>query len=237
MNTKSTLRVAVAIVSLSCALNAYADLLADPLGPLPKDVSRAAKASVASATSPASAPVAKPAPAPAPAPVPVPAPAVTQAPTAAAVASMTPPPASPAPAPTSPSTNSAAHERPVFTNANRETFRELDQWRTQNALLAEMVKSAEMKAKLGNQGTGAGQNGSSVSSVAPYQVLSVDGVDDDLMALVTLASGTTFKARTGLSIPGLGKVMSIARDDVLVMTKTGPRHLDFAPKTSFAGMR
>ncbi|AVA38349.1 hypothetical protein [Cupriavidus metallidurans] len=233
MNTKSTLRVALAIVSLSCALNAYADLLADPLGPLPKDVSRAAKASVASAT----APVAKtaPAPAPTPAPVPVPAPAVTQAPTAAPVASVTPPPSS-APAPTSASTT-AVYERPVFTNANRETFRELDQWRTKNALDGEKVKNAELNAKLANQGTGAGQNGSSVPTVAPYQVLSVDGLDDDLMALVTLANGTTFKARTGLSIPGLGKVMSIARDDVLVMTKTGPRHLDFAPKTSFAGMR
>ncbi len=133
------------------------------------------------------------------------------------------------------STNPATHERPVFTNANRETFRELDQWRTQNALLAEMVKNSEMKAKLGNQGASAGQSTANAATSTAFQVLSVEGVDNDLTALVTLANGTTHKARTGFPIPGLGKVKSITRDEVIVTTKAGPRSLDFAPKGSFSG--
>ncbi len=66
MKTKSNLRGALAILSTSCILNAHADMLPDPLGPLPKDVSRAVNANVTSAASPASAPIAKPTATPAP---------------------------------------------------------------------------------------------------------------------------------------------------------------------------
>ncbi|CAN7779830.1 type IV pilus biogenesis protein PilP [Cupriavidus necator] len=125
----------------------------------------------------------------------------------------------------------------TFTNTSGQTLRDLDKWRTQNALLAEMVKAAEMSAKLSNPGTSAGPSGTTPSSSLAFQVLSVDGVDDKLTAVVTLTNGTTFKAREGLTIPGLGKVKSISRDEVLVTTKAGPRLLDFAPKGTLSGVR
>lgn len=242
MNTKSTLRVALVVLSVSCTLLARADLLPDPLGPLPKDVSRAAKANVTAAATPANTGTPNPAPAPAPPPalatalaLALAAPAASPAPfNATSVTSVTPA-AAPAQALTPPAP--ATHERLTFTNTSGQTLRDLDKWRTQNALLAEMVKAAEMSAKLSNPGTSAGPSGTTPSSSLAFQVLSVDGVDDKLTAVVTLTNGTTFKAREGLTIPGLGKVKSISRDEVIVTTKGGPRLLDFAPKGTLSGVR
>ncbi|AMR78029.1 hypothetical protein A2G96_09890 [Cupriavidus nantongensis] len=100
-----------------------------------------------------------------------------------------------------------------------------------------MVKAAEMKAKLTTPGTNAGPSGTTPSAPVAFQVLSVEGVDDELTAVVTLTNGTTFPAREGRPIPGLGKVKSIARDEVIVITKAGPRSLDFAPKGTIPGVR
>lgn len=232
MNTKSAFRAALAVLSISCAMHARADLLPDPLGPIPKDVSRAAKASVTSAAAPSNSGNAKPAPAPAVAPA---APAASPTPTKAAPVVSVAPPSAPTQVPTT--QVPATHERSTATNTSGATFRQLDELRTQNALLTEMVKGAEMKAKLSNQGTTAGTSGTVAATPPAFQVLSVDGLDDELTAVVTLPNGTTFKAREGLQIAGLGKVKSITRDQVIVTTKAGPRPLDFAPKASFPGVR
>jgi type IV pilus biogenesis protein PilP len=129
------------------------------------------------------------------------------------------------------------HERRIFTQTTSETFRQLDELRTRNAVLAELVKEAEQKAKLSTQGGGGASGSSTVNITRTVQVLAIYGLDDKLTAVVSLSNGSTMKAHEGSPIPGVGKVKSISRDEVLVATKTGIRPLDMVPVNSFPGAR
>lgn len=140
----------------------------------------------------------------------------------------------------------AASERPIYSQTTGATFRQLDQLRTQNALLAEKVKAAELQAKLSNQGNGningIGAGVSAVSAASTFgqrevQILSIYGLDDKLTAVVTHGNGNTFKVHEGSTIPGLGKVKSVSRDEVIVATKTGTISLEMAPISAFPGVR
>ncbi|WP_394475137.1 type IV pilus biogenesis protein PilP [Ralstonia mannitolilytica] len=131
----------------------------------------------------------------------------------------------------------ATHERRIFTQTTSETFRQLDELRTRNAVLAELVKEAEQKAKLSNQSGGTAPGSSAVNITRAVQVLAIYGLDDKLTAVVSLSNGSTMKAHEGSPIPGVGKVKSISRDEVLVATKTGIRPLDMAPVNAFPGAR
>lgn len=185
---------------------AHADQLPDPLG------------------SPDSAKVAKPAPVAAAAPV---APA-TQPATAPANA--------PTPRPLAAPAATVPTEQQIATRANVLTFRQLDELRSQNAVLAEMVKAAELKAKLAGQGASPGVANTGSASAAP-QVVSVFGLDGKLTAVLNMGNGATVKAREGINIPGVGHVKSITRDEVVVMTKQGPVTLGFLPVNAYPGVR
>lgn len=252
MNTISSLRAGLIVLCATSSLLAHADLLPDPLGTLPADVARSTKASMPNPTVPANSGNAKPTSGPASVPV-APAP-VAPPPTAPAAPAASQPMPTPAPVnaqPTSPSVSVAApkpaptqneidqapHERRIFTQTTSGTFRQLDELRTRNALLAEMVKEAEQKAKLGNQSSGGAQGGSATNTTRTIQVLAIYGLDDKLTAVVSLSNGSTMKAHEGSSIPGAGKVKSITRDEVIVATKTGSQSLDLVPVNAFPGAR
>lgn len=250
MNTISSLRAGLILLCATSSLLAHADLLPDPLSALPADVAKSTKASMPNAAAPANSGNAKPAsgPAPAAAAPAAPAPAApaapassqpipTPAPANAKPAAPSVPVAAPKPAQTQPETDQAVHERRIFTQTTSETFRQLDELRTRNALLAEMVKEADQKAKLGNQSGGGVPGGSPINSSRSIQVLAIYGLDDKLTAVVSLANGSTMKAHAGSDIPGAGRVKSISRDEVLVATKTGIRPLDMVPVNSFPGAR
>jgi type IV pilus biogenesis protein PilP len=254
MNTISSLRAGLIVLCATSSLLAHADLLPDPLGTLPADVARSTKASMPNPSVPANSGNAKPTSGPAPAaaaPAPAPAASAPVAPAAPATSQPMPAPApvnakpaassvpvaAPKPAPTQSETDQATHERRIFTQTTNETFRQLDELRTRNAVLAEMVKEAEQKAKLGNQSGGGVPGGSPVNSSRSIQVLAIYGLDDKLTAVVSLANGSTMKAHAGSDIPGAGRVKSISRDEVLVATKTGVRSLDLVPVNSFPGAR
>lgn len=131
----------------------------------------------------------------------------------------------------------ATQERRIFTQTTSETYRQLDKLRTHNAVLAEMVKEAEQTAKLSSQSGGGVPGSSSVNISRTVQVLAIYGLDDKLTAVVSLSNGSTMKAHEGSPIPGVGKVKSISRDEVIVATKTGTRSLDMVPVNAFPGAR
>lgn len=215
---------------------AQADLLADPLGPVPKEVTRGAVAAASQATAPvSSAPIKAPPAASPSASAPATAPGILQHSAPA-----------PAPAPAQPSTPQRAlapvdrlvsSESVIATQTNVVTLRQLDALRSQNAMLSEMVKAAEFKAKLNGQGSAVSQaNGSAPSSTGP-QVVSVIGTDDTLTAVINLGDGSTIKVRNGAPVPGIGKVKSISLEEVMVTTKSGPVSLPFTPRNNFPGAR
>ncbi|WP_247391895.1 type IV pilus biogenesis protein PilP [Ralstonia pseudosolanacearum] len=257
MNTIFSLRAGLILLCATSSLLAHADLLPDPLSALPADVARSTKASMPNATATANAgnakPTSGPTPAPAapaaPAPAPVASAPAAPAPLAASQPNPTPAPANAKPAaPTAPvaapkpaqaqnDMDQATHERRIFTQTTSETFRQLDELRTRNAVLAELVKEAEQKAKLSTQGSGGAPGSSTVNITRTVQVLAIYGLDDKLTAVVSLSNGSTMKAHEGSPIPGVGKVKSISRDEVLVATKTGIRPLDMVPVNAFPGAR
>lgn len=257
MNTISSLRAGLILLCATSSLLAHADLLPDPLSALPADVARSTKASMPNAAATANAGSAKPTSGPTPAPAapaaPAPAPVASApaapAPLAASQPNPTPTPANarpaapaapvaaPKPAQAQNDMDQATHERRIFTQTTSETFRQLDELRTRNAVLAELVKEAEQKAKLSTQGGGGAPGSSTVNITRTVQVLAIYGLDDKLTAVVSLSNGSTMKAHEGSPIPGVGKVKSISRDEVLVATKTGIRPLDMVPVNAFPGAR
>lgn len=101
-----------------------------------------------------------------------------------------------------------------------------------------MVAVAEMRAKLANPGAAPGSSASS-GALRPSEnrMLSVDGVDDEITAVISLVNGTTLKVREGSPIPGMGKVKSITLDRVLVSTKDGQVAIERAPVSTYPGAR
>lgn len=131
----------------------------------------------------------------------------------------------------------ASSEAVIATRTDVVTLRQLDAVRSKNALLSELVKAAEFKAKLSGQGSTASQaNGSAPNSTGP-QVVSVIGTDDKLTAVINLGDGSTVKVRDGAPVPGVGKVKSISLEEVMVTTKSGPVSLPFTPRNNFPGAR
>lgn len=126
---------------------------------------------------------------------------------------------------------------------NVALFRELDMLRSQNAILAEKVKNAELRARIDQAGksgaipganaaatpTAPGAAGFAAKGAAPVvaadlgsaQVQMVSGANANLVALVSLANGRQANARVGSTIPGVGVVQSIAVNEVLVETLVG----------------
>lgn len=122
-------------------------------------------------------------------------------------------------------------------------YRQLDELRSKNALLAESLKNVELKNKIGNVGispTGqANPNPTGVngfpSNMAPataaplsVQVQMVSASEGQYTALISLSTGGRVKARVGSKLAGLGVVKSISLDEVLLTNKTETISLPFA---------
>lgn len=253
MNKKSSLQAGLFALCASCAVLVHADQLADPLALAPAEATlpnntgmKATASAPAAGLAPATGHVASAA-----------AQSSAQAkdntkpvaPPTHAVAPGTPV----APSNTAPSTSAkpqstvdtqttrTSPERAIYSQTTSSTFLQLDHLRTQNVLLAERVKAAELTAKLANLGPGIGIVGASSPSAAAQrgvQVTGVYAVDHKFSAEVTLNNGSLAKVQEGSTIPGMGRVKSITRDAVLVATKAGTIiSLDFAPINSFPGAR
>lgn len=217
MSLKTLPYIIITLGAIS-AIAAQASELNDPLA-LPTTQTSTPKAAAAAPMAPAPKPDVPAAPAVDTAPVP---PIEKQAP-ATVQPAVTPPSMSKVsvvettgPKPTAPT----VAERPIMSQTDIPTFRDLDRLRSQNALLAEQVRNSELQAKLLQQKIGAptvdgpqGQRG--------VQYLSICGIDNQLSANIVLTNGATTMVREGSVITGLGRVKSISVDGVAVASKSG----------------
>lgn len=125
-------------------------------------------------------------------------------------------------------------------------YRQLDDLRSQNALLAESLKNVELKNKIGNVGTNAavqpnlnplgtpgqgfppGMNPAVSGQPPTAQVHMVSASEGEYTALISLPTGGHVNARVGRTISGLGVVKSISLNEVLITNKTQTTSLPFA---------
>lgn len=131
--------------------------------------------------------------------------------------------------------------------SNVALYRQLDELRSQNALLTETLKNAELKNKITNVNkTPSGQLSPS-SVIAPTspinayagsavplsaQVQMVSGSENNLTAVISLSTGGRVTARVGSNITGLGVVKSISLNEVVVASKAETIVLPFASDSS-----
>lgn len=135
------------------------------------------------------------------------------------------------------------------------TFGQLDELRSQNAMLAEAAKAAELRSKLGVGGAAAAPRSTGLAPAAAprapdarqadavpastvassAQVDMVSGVGNALIAHITLQNGNTVAARVGTSIPGIGVVRSISIHEVVVASKKRVLTIPFAVEPAAAG--
>lgn len=103
------------------------------------------------------------------------------------------------------------------------SFADLEKLRSENAMLAEQLKNAELKNKINAQGgspifSGSGSAGQSgaLSNKAPSgpKVVMIAGGEGNYRANILLASGQSFTAGNGSNVPGIGVVSAITPDTV-----------------------
>lgn len=134
-------------------------------------------------------------------------------------------------------------------NQNAGLYRQLDELRSQNAILTETLKNAKLKNDISSVGTNPiGQPGltlggpssyqgsaqSGVSAPLSAQVQMVSGSENKLTALISLSNGGRLTVRVGSNIAGVGVVKSISKDEVMVASKTQIISLPFALDASGA---
>ncbi len=113
---------------------------------------------------------------------------------------------------------------------DQSLYKQLDALRSENALLTESLKNAELNRKLNEAQLTAGQSGLNgitwPSSTA--QVLMVSGLGKKLTALISLANGGRINVSVNDKIPGLGVVQLISINEVLITAKRQIISLPFA---------
>lgn len=129
--------------------------------------------------------------------------------------------------------------KPVIhnTNPNNALYRQLDELRSQNAILTESLKNLELKNKISNLGSNpagqlalaSGSNGKTLSLSG--QVQQVSGSGNNLKAIILLSNGTRVTTQTGTHIYGLGVVKSISLNEVNITSKTQVISLPFVGDT------
>lgn len=119
------------------------------------------------------------------------------------------------------------------------TFGQLDELRSQNAMLEASIKNADLKSKLvgGKAAPGPGPSIPLSASQAPTPAMSdaaaaslastaeitmvASDADGRLVAVLALPNGRKVKARVGMDIAGLGVIKSISIDEVVAVGKKG----------------
>jgi type IV pilus biogenesis protein PilP len=214
-------KFAITIASLTSTL-AFA-ALPDPLATAPAQTAPVAQKPATLKLSPKSViPSASTIP---PAPKPAPTPEATPAPTHVPVPAQAPQTVQP-------------------TSANTLFYRQLDELRSQNAVLAERLKNAELQNKLNEAGrtplsvpalssmaaqTPQGgtnyaaqsimSNSNQSESSSSVQFIKVSGSSNNLTALLSLPNGGQLPVRIGTQVAGLGTVKSISLHEIVISGK------------------
>jgi type IV pilus biogenesis protein PilP len=112
-------------------------------------------------------------------------------------------------------------------------YRQLDELRSQNAILVEALKNKELQGKIDDlnaQGVGPskGVELKSTGEQGLPQVQMVSGSAGRLTALISLPDGGRVTARVGARVPHVGVVRSISANEVIVDGQNGTIVLPFA---------
>lgn len=131
-------------------------------------------------------------------------------------------------------------------NEKVDLYRQLDELRSQNVILTESLKNAELKNKILNTGKSPAVQTSpnpsmpmspmSFSAPATAQVQMVSGSERNITALISLPSGGRVTVKTGSIIPGLGIVKSITVNEVVVAGNSETIVVPFAGDASSGAM-
>lgn len=119
-----------------------------------------------------------------------------------------------------------------YNNSKVGNFSELDELRSQNALLTERLKRADFQNKInGANTTGVPSIGTLTSSTKPKRnkklkdiidydarIRLVSGIGTNLTATIVFSDGSKSIARIGSRIDGLGTVKSISTNEVIVIS-------------------
>ena len=125
-------------------------------------------------------------------------------------------------------------------------YQQLDELRSQNAILTESLKNAELKNKINDSGNGIivpsisssypsvpGQSrGQSSDSNTSYQVQLVSGSQGSFSAILSVPGGGRITVHVGSIVPNLGIVKSINLNDVEISAKSQTINLPFAAEST-----
>jgi type IV pilus biogenesis protein PilP len=105
------------------------------------------------------------------------------------------------------------------------TLGDLEKLRSENAMLAEQLKNAELKTKIAKEGSvpgipgtsnpNAAQNPGPANSARGPRVLMIAGGENNYRANVSMPNGQTITASVGTAIAGYGVVSAITPNEVL----------------------
>lgn len=105
------------------------------------------------------------------------------------------------------------------------TLGDLEKLRSENAMLAEQLKNAELKTKIAKEGGVPGLSGSTnpnapsnpngVASGGGPRVVMIAGGENNYRANIALPNGRSITAQIGTTVPGLGIVSAITPDVVI----------------------
>lgn len=121
---------------------------------------------------------------------------------------------------------------------NNALYEQLDELRSQNAILTEKLKNIELQNKINESGGGSSTKpllGTSTSSMMG-QVQTVSGANNNFKALIKLENGTSLTIRTGSVVPGLGIVKSITLNEVIISNKSQIISLPFIGDTTHSNI-
>lgn len=106
------------------------------------------------------------------------------------------------------------------------TLGDLEKLRSENAMLAEQLKNAELKKKIGEQGgvansPDANRSTGSLATKAPSgpRVVMIAGGEGNYRANLMLPNGQSMTAMVGSSVPGYGVVNAITPNEILFKSK------------------
>jgi len=129
--------------------------------------------------------------------------------------------------------NVSSAQKPVDWAA--PTLSDLEKLRSENAILAEQLKNAELKTKIAKEGSvpgipgainpnAASSSGTAHSAGGP-RVLMIAGGEGNYRANISLPSGQSITATAGTNVPGIGLVSVITPDAVLFGSGKAKRSL------------
>lgn len=112
---------------------------------------------------------------------------------------------------------------PASVAPSSSVYRQLDELRSQNAILAESLKNSELRNKIKDANKAPNINltpGNAGTGHNSAQVQMVSGIGSNLVALISLPNGGVINARVGTKIPSIGVVKSISINEVVVANKS-----------------